>query len=165
MNSILAKLSIPTRLWSRADVLARPCPVPARPGIYAWYFRELPGCVDATECAVHQGLTLLYIGISPKALAKNGKPPSRGTLRSRIRYHFRGNAEGSTLRLTLGCLMAAKSLGIQLRRIGSGSRMTFGASGAGHLCLDGTKCIRNLARVLRAVEGRGIRDQPTNPAS
>jgi hypothetical protein len=34
------------------------------------------------------------------------------------------NAEGSTLRLTLGCLLS-KQLGIQLRRVGSGNRMTF----------------------------------------
>jgi hypothetical protein len=37
---------------------------------------------------------------------------------------MRGNAEGSTLRLTLGCLLQEK-LGIELRRVGSGSRMTF----------------------------------------
>jgi hypothetical protein len=43
----------------------------------------------------------------------------------RIRYHYRGNAEGSTLRLTLGCLLSDQ-LGIQLRRAGSGKRMTFG---------------------------------------
>jgi hypothetical protein len=69
-------------------------------------------------------VTLLYVGISPKAPPKNGKPPSRQTLRSRIRYHYRGNAEGSTLRLTLGCLLTEK-LGIELRRVGSGKRRTF----------------------------------------
>jgi hypothetical protein len=49
---------------------------------------------------------------------------SRQSLRTRIRYHFRGNAAGSTLRLTLGCL-----LGLELRRVGSGARMTFGRDG------------------------------------
>ncbi|GAA2511770.1 hypothetical protein GCM10010406_54960 [Streptomyces thermolineatus] len=34
-------------------------------------------------------------------------------LRTRVRYHFRGNAAGSTPRLTLGCL-----LGLELRRFG-----------------------------------------------
>jgi hypothetical protein len=48
----------------------------------------------------------------------------RETLRSRIRYHFRGNAEGSTLRLTLGCLLEP-TLGTRLRRVGSGRRHTF----------------------------------------
>ena len=36
-----------------------------------------------------------------------------------------GNAYGSTLRLTLGCLLAER-LGIELRRVGSGKRRTFG---------------------------------------
>jgi hypothetical protein len=35
-----------------------------------------------------------------------------------------GNAEGSTLRLSLGCLLS-EQLGIQLRRVGSGNRYTF----------------------------------------
>jgi hypothetical protein len=67
---------------------------------------------------------LLYIGISPSAPPKNGKLPSSQSLQSRIRYHFCGNAEGSTLRLTLGCLLAG-ALDIELRRVGSGKRMPF----------------------------------------
>ena len=39
---------------------------------------------------------------------------------------MRGNAEGSTLRLSLGCLLA-DDLGIKLRRVGSGKRLTFSA--------------------------------------
>jgi hypothetical protein len=69
-------------------------------------------------------LTLLYLGIAPKAAPQNGKPASRQRLCHRIRYHYRGNAEGSTLRLTLGCLLADR-LGIRLRRVGSGTRLTF----------------------------------------
>ncbi|MFE9288447.1 GIY-YIG nuclease family protein [Streptomyces olivaceus] len=49
---------------------------------------------------------------------------STQNLRKRVRYHYRGNAAGSTLRLTLGCL-----LGLELRRVGSGKRMTFGRAG------------------------------------
>ncbi|WP_432175337.1 GIY-YIG nuclease family protein [Streptomyces sp. Tue6028] len=46
-------------------------------------------------------------------------------LRKRVRYHYRGNAAESTLRLTVGRL-----LGIELRRVGrSGTRMTFGKAG------------------------------------
>ena len=75
--------------------------------------------------SVFSGLTLLYVGISPKPPSSVGTP-SRQTLRRRLRYHFRGNAEGSTLRLSLGCLLS-QSLGIELRRVGSGRRMTFGA--------------------------------------
>jgi hypothetical protein len=71
------------------------------------------------------GFVLLYVGISPKRPSAVGSP-SRQTLRSRLLYHFQGNAEGSTLRLSLGCLLS-QSLGIELRRVGSGRRMTFGA--------------------------------------
>ncbi|MEU6777523.1 GIY-YIG nuclease family protein [Streptomyces sp. NPDC046759] len=49
---------------------------------------------------------------------------STQNLRKRVRYHYRGNAAGSTRRLTLGCL-----LGLELRRVGSGKRMTFGKAG------------------------------------
>jgi len=67
---------------------------------------------------------LLYVGSSPKAQPKNGAKPSSQSLRTRVRYHYRGNAEGSTLRLTLGCLLSSP-LGIELRRVGSGQRFTF----------------------------------------
>jgi hypothetical protein len=68
---------------------------------------------------------LLYVGISPDRPPANGRPASSQTIATRIRYHYTGNAEGSTLRKTLGCLLADE-LGIELRRVGSGSRMTFG---------------------------------------
>ena len=44
-------------------------------------------------------------------------------LSRRIQYHMRGNAEASTLRLTLGCLLA-EELDIELRRVGHGKRLT-----------------------------------------
>ena len=78
----------------------------------------MPAGVPAGACVVRDGWTLLYVGISPKASPSNGAPASRQTIQSRIRYHYRGNAEGSTLRLTLGVLLAA-DLGIELRRVGS----------------------------------------------
>lgn len=114
----------PERLWSRQEVLGNPSPVPRQPGVYAWYFREIPTYVDANNCHTHGNAKLLYVGISPKAPPKNGAAPSKQTLFDRIRYHYRGNAAGSTLRLTLGCLLAER-LGIRLRRVGSGTRLTF----------------------------------------
>lgn len=63
------------------------------------------------------------MGISP------GRHPSKQNLRKRIRYHFKGNAEGSTLRLTLGCLLE-EELGTILSRVGSGRRRTFAAQEA-----------------------------------
>jgi GIY-YIG catalytic domain len=113
----------PTRLWSRAEVLARPSPVPAASGIYAWYFTPLT-IVDGGGCVEMDGRRLLYVGISPKPPPANGAPPSRQQLRSRLRQHYAGNAAGSTLRLTLGCLLAGE-LGLQLRRVRSGQRLTF----------------------------------------
>jgi hypothetical protein len=118
------EITSPARLWSRAEVVASPCPVPDVAGIYGWYFRELPFPMDVSGCITHNELALLYVGISPKSPPTNGKPPSSQTLRKRVRYHYSGNAEGSTLRLTLGCLLADR-LGIDLRRVGSGKRRTF----------------------------------------
>jgi hypothetical protein len=114
----------PSRLWARNEILVRDCPVPREPGVYAWYFRELPPGVPTTGCHTARGATLLYVGISPRRPPDNGTPPSRQSLRSRIRYHFRGNAAGSTLRLTLGCLLRAE-LETELLRVGSGERYTF----------------------------------------
>lgn len=122
-DDIARYLSAPVH--SRAEVLARPSPVPQGPGIYGWWFRTLPAEIDVRGCVVRDGLTLLYAGISPKKPPANGRGPSRQTLRSRIRTHYAGNAEGSTLRRTLGCLLAPE-LGIELRRFGSGTRMHFG---------------------------------------
>ncbi|WP_374120389.1 GIY-YIG nuclease family protein [Mesorhizobium onobrychidis] len=55
--------------------------------------------------------------MSPKAPPLNGARPSSQNVRSRLRTHYSGNAAGSTLRRTLGCLLAAE-LGIELRRVG-----------------------------------------------
>ncbi|WP_341874206.1 GIY-YIG nuclease family protein [Kosakonia arachidis] len=59
---------------------------------------------------------------------KKGKPNSRANLRQRIKTHYSGNAEGSTLRRTLGVLLATES-NFPLRRAGSGTRTTFTHSG------------------------------------
>lgn len=112
-------------MHARMDVLSAPSPLPAAPGVYGWWFRRLPSDLDTERCLVRDGCTLLYTGISPRRPPGNGRPPSSQTLRDRIRYHYTGNAEGSTLRKTLGSLLAAE-LGLELRRVGSGNRMTFG---------------------------------------
>ncbi|MGB3770487.1 MAG: hypothetical protein WBA00_05045 [Rhodococcus sp. (in: high G+C Gram-positive bacteria)] len=111
--------------YSRESVLTRPYPVPAIAGVYGWWFRDIPPGVPTDGCKTSKGLTQLYAGISPKKPPTNGKPPSSQTIRSRIRTHYSGNAAGSTLRRTLGCLLQAE-LGIELRRYGSGKRYTFG---------------------------------------
>ncbi len=107
-----------TKIFTRAEILAKSDIIPAARGVYAWFFREVPSYVPVDGCYSRDGLTLLYVGISPK----NAR--SRQNLRKRITYHYRGNAEGSTLRLTLGTLLADNS-DFPLRRVGSGRRMTF----------------------------------------
>lgn len=126
MERAWADLVARPQLWSRAEVLAKPRPVPQAPGIYAWYFREIPPDVPRKDCTVHQEFTLLYIGIAPTRPFVNGKAASVRTLSSRLREHMIGPSEASTLRLSLGCLLSAR-LGLDLRRVGTGRRMTFGA--------------------------------------
>lgn len=111
----------PIVLYSRSAVLAKPSPVPQEPGAYAWYFKEIPPNVPTDGCLTKDGLTSLYVGISPD---KFGKPNSKQNLRTRITNHYRGNAEGSTLRRSLGVLLTIQS-DFPLRRVGSGKRMTF----------------------------------------
>jgi hypothetical protein len=108
-----------TPLYAWRDLASNAALPPALPGVYAWFFTEPPAAVPTSDCIKRDGAYLLYVGISP------GRTPSTQNLRTRIRYHFGGNAEGSTLRLTLGCLLEPK-LGTILRRVGSGRRRTFG---------------------------------------
>lgn len=124
MASMTEPLLSPPRLWSRAEVLSQPCPVPTERGVYAWYFTDPPPLVPVHGCHVVDGAVLLYVGISPRMPSANGGRASSQNIRKRIMYHYRGNAEGSTLRLTLGCLLS-EHLGIGLRRVGSGQRFTF----------------------------------------
>ena len=64
-NQIRAGLLAPERLYDRDEVLGSACPVPRVAGVYAWFFRQVPGVVPAGGCLTHEGLTLLYVGISP----------------------------------------------------------------------------------------------------
>src|SRR5215208_4290275 len=102
MKAYIEPLLLPERLYTAADVTGRPSLVPAQPGVYGWYFDEPPPNVDITECHRCGAMVLLYVGISPKAPPGNGRAASRSTLRQRLRTHYAGNAEGSTLRRTLG---------------------------------------------------------------
>lgn len=114
----------PDRLWSREEVVeSQPSPVPKTAGVYAWYFRGIPGAIDTSRCHVHDGMPMLYAGIAPRKPYADGRL-GKATLHQRVRNHYAGNAEGSTLRLTLGCLLSTE-LGIELRRVGSGKRRTF----------------------------------------
>ena len=124
MEETIRRFLEPEHISTRAEVLARPCPVSDTGGVYGWWFRRPPTDIDTSGCHTRDGLTLLYVGISPKEAPAKGDQRSKATLRSRINTHYTGNAEGSTLRRTLGCLLS-QELGIELRRVGSGSRFTF----------------------------------------
>jgi len=104
-------------LLRRREVLALPCPVPEESGIHGWYFATAPPGVPTRGCHRRSGAWLLYLGISPS------RAGTKQNLRRRIRGHLRGNASGSTLRLSLGCLLT-RSLGIRLQKVGS--RLHFG---------------------------------------
>jgi hypothetical protein len=124
----LTEITRPLSVFGSMDVLGSPSVVPAVSGIYGWYFRQSPHPrIDPLGCTSFDGMPLLYVGIAPKAPPASARPSTQ-TIRDRIRYHYRGNAEGSTLRLTLGCLLA-ETLGIKLRRVGSGRRLTFTFTG------------------------------------
>ena len=114
-----------SELYSRREILSTTPLPPSVPGVYAWFFKETPADVPINDCVTKSSTTLLYVGISPD---KIGKPNSRQNLRRRITTHFQGNAEGSTLRRSLGVLLAGES-GYPLRRVGSGKRMTLTHSG------------------------------------
>jgi hypothetical protein len=116
------------RLWSRDEILAAPSPVPAQAGVYGWWFSSLPWPgIDIDGCCRSQDFTLLYVGISPDRPPANGRPASRQNLRKRISQHYTRTAAASTLRRSLGCLLATQ-LGIGLQLAGSSGRRTnFGA--------------------------------------
>ncbi len=105
----------PAKLWQHEEVISGAAPKSS--GVYAWYFQNIPAIVPTTNCTMCEGLPLLYIGTAPKTSV------SKDTLHKRLRNHYSSNAYGSTLRLSLGCLLS-NELGIQLRRVGE-SRMTF----------------------------------------
>jgi hypothetical protein len=106
------------RLYRWSEIRNSPGLPPKSPGVYAWFFDRIPPDVPTDACLLRDGASLLYVGISPH------NDRSKGTLRDRLRFHFEGNAESSTLRMTLGCLLESE-LGTILRRVGSGKTETF----------------------------------------
>lgn len=112
------RLMSPPSLHARREIVGGADLVPRSAGVYAWYFRGLDDLVPLHACHEVDHFRLLYVGIAPS------RAGSSSTLRSRIRYHCRGNASGSTLRLTLGSLLADQ-LGLQLRRVGQSGRLHF----------------------------------------
>jgi len=124
---IISKLLNPDKLWSREEILKKPSPIPPENGIYAWYFKTTPNIsmfkkyfnieehnkvLLLKDSHKFQNYQLLYIGISPKDNKSNNN------IRNRLRGHMNGNSYSSTLRLSLGCLLADE-LKITLKKHGS----------------------------------------------
>lgn len=98
----------PLTLHSAADVGS----APPDPGIYGWWMRK--GTLQVPE-AVYQekdGHQLLYVGISPRKPSATGRA-SKENLRKRLVTHATKDASRSTLRRTLGVLLADE-LGLTL---------------------------------------------------
>ena len=131
-DTVLAAFKNYSGLVSRDAFYSNPCPVPESSGVYGWWFDQVPGEFEVDGCEMYDGHYLLYIGICPKQPPKDGQATNKRTLRNRIREHFGLNAEGSTLRLTLGCLLADE-LVLRLRRVGNGKRLTFAHEGENRL--------------------------------
>lgn len=124
MSEELSELTT-SRLWSKRDIWDQATVPPPKGGAYGWWFRNVPPLVPTESCLSRHGFTLLYLGFSPQKPNLTGKGQERH-IRQRIRYHFRGNASGSTLRLSLGCLLQDE-LKLVLQNVGK--KKTFGETG------------------------------------
>lgn len=121
MNEVIHRLISESSIQSKDEILANAELKQCDRGIYAWFFKELPPQLDERRDRYfkREGKWLLYIGICPSSSESNR------VLRDRIRTHFTRNSYGSTLRLSLGCLLS-NCLGITLQVIGkSRRRLTF----------------------------------------
>src|SRR4051794_37156818 len=66
--------------------------------------RDPSRCTDNRLCSVH-GAILLYIGISPSAPTNERQTAEQAIAMASPPISISWNAEGSTRRLTLGCLL------------------------------------------------------------
>ena len=117
LSQLRDALTDPSDAMTRSEALAAGSRLP-KSGIYSWWFTGLDQLVPHDDVVRQGDWAMLYIGISP------GRSWSRSNLRARLTQHLNLNAKGSTLRLTLGVLLA-EELGLELRRVGSGKRLTF----------------------------------------
>jgi hypothetical protein len=115
---------------------------PLQKGIYGWLFT--PGSLPVPDApyAHTDGFELMYVGIAPKKPGTNGKE-SASRLRPRLTAHSQRDASRSTLRLTLGALLAEElSLSLGLHK----GRLNWGTDGEARL----TRWIVSNARVAWA---------------
>jgi hypothetical protein len=104
----------PRRLYGVAELSGAPTLIPQEGGVYAWWFSKAPPGVPIDGTAVHEGRSLLYVGIAPRKPSAAGSVSSRN-LRHRLLTHCRGPIASSTLRRTLAVLLA-QDLGLSITR-------------------------------------------------
>lgn len=102
---------------------------PKARGIYGWWFPVGSLPVPERDYASVEGFELLYIGIAPRKPTVDGRE-SASTLRPRLVKHATGDASRSTLRLTLGILLADR---LDLVLSSNSNRLNFGSTGETHL--------------------------------
>lgn len=118
----------PERLFCAEEVVKPSTTIPSTAGIYGWYFDDALSLVPREGAVAHDGWSMLYVGISPRRPSKDGRM-SKQTIRKRIQNHFAGNnASRSTLRLSLGVLLADE-LQLVLKPSGGNGRLSFGIDG------------------------------------
>jgi predicted GIY-YIG superfamily endonuclease len=96
-----------SNLFSYEEIEKNKKVIPCQPAVYAWYFKKIKNLPKNFHYPIENGeiicqekngivLNLYYIGISG----------NNNYLRKRLNQHFNGNAESSTLRYSLGCLLS-----------------------------------------------------------
>jgi hypothetical protein len=113
-EAFLAHLRSSPRLTSRSEFFSANNPVPEADGIYGIFVDDvLPG-IDTSKCLCVDGRVLVYVG------AGRGRPSSKRSsmLRGRFEDHFTNIAEFSTVRFSLGVLLA-NQIGTELRFTGT----------------------------------------------
>ena len=90
-------------------------------GVYGWWFRHasVPRIVPLDGVREFAGMLLLYVGTGPTAKSKR-------FLRDRMKNHIDPDATRSTLRRTLGCLLA-ESLDLEFKVTRSNRRKQSGS--------------------------------------
>ena len=114
-------------LVAPSDIVSGEQTVPQKTGVYAWYFDLLPSVPENRYYGLGEW-KLLYVGVAGRT------PSSNATLRTRIvSCHLNGHASISTLRYSLGCLLA-ETLRLSLAKMpGSKNCVWFGDEGEKHL--------------------------------
>lgn len=122
-QKILRALLHPDRLLTCSEIRVKPCPIVSKPGVYAWYFRQVPPRVPTQGCHVFATYTLfVYWHFSVPATKRRIPARAIGPEANPI---SRSRECGRVDAASIPGLLVGSELGNELRRVGSGERMTF----------------------------------------